>query len=177
MVTDIHSTITKCTTCAQNRLALRRHRTPLTLFRATEPLRELSVNICGLIPASKKGNRFILVITRGLRINHGINVATVIASIRTFSDVTGTDLSRISAFCRTERLEAVARCPLPEVGKTYSALNPRINSILSGFRPKKRDPEAPGYHRPLRQAHQVRRLTANYGHVHGVSHHRRVGVL
>jgi len=35
----------------------------LTLFRATEPLTELSVDIFGLIPASKKGNRFILVIT------------------------------------------------------------------------------------------------------------------
>jgi len=63
MVTDIHSTITKCTTCAQNRLALRRHTTLLTLFQATKPLTELSVDICGPIPASKKGNRFILVIT------------------------------------------------------------------------------------------------------------------
>jgi len=63
MVTDIHTTITKCMTCAQNRLALRRHTTPLTLFPATEPLMELSVDIFGTIPASKKGNRFILVIT------------------------------------------------------------------------------------------------------------------
>jgi len=63
MVTDIHSTITKCTTRAQNRLALRRNTTPLTLFQATEPLTELSVDIFGPIPASKKGNRFILVIT------------------------------------------------------------------------------------------------------------------
>jgi len=63
MVTDIHTTITKCTACAQNRLALRRHTTPLTLFPATEPLTELSVDIFGPIPASKKGNRFILVIT------------------------------------------------------------------------------------------------------------------
>jgi len=63
MVTDIHTTIGKCTTCAQNRLALRRHTTPLTLFPATEPLTELSVDIFGPIPASKKGNRFILAIT------------------------------------------------------------------------------------------------------------------
>jgi len=63
MVTDIHTTITKCTTYAQNRLALRRHTTPLRLFPATEPLTELSVDIFGPIPASKKGNRFILVIT------------------------------------------------------------------------------------------------------------------
>jgi len=63
MVTDIHTTITKCTTCSQNRLALRRHTTPLTLLSATEPLTELSVDIFGPIPASKKGNRFILVNT------------------------------------------------------------------------------------------------------------------
>jgi len=63
MVTDTHTTITKCTTCAQNCLALRRHTTPLKLLPATEPLTELSVDIFGPIPASKKGNRFILVIT------------------------------------------------------------------------------------------------------------------
>ena len=63
MVTEIHSTITKGTKYAKNRLALRRHTTPLTLFQATEPLTELSVDIFGPIPASKKGNRFILVIT------------------------------------------------------------------------------------------------------------------
>jgi len=63
MVTDIHTTITKCTTCAQNRLALQRHTAPLMLFPATEPLTGLSVDIFGHVPASKKGNRFILVIT------------------------------------------------------------------------------------------------------------------
>jgi len=63
MVTDTHATITRCTTCAQNRLALRRHTTPMTLFPATERLTELFVDIFGPIPASKKGNRFILVIT------------------------------------------------------------------------------------------------------------------
>jgi len=63
MVTDIHLTITKCTTWAQSRLALRRHTTPLNLVQTTKPLTELSVDIFGLVPASKKGNRFILVIT------------------------------------------------------------------------------------------------------------------
>jgi len=63
MVTNIHTTITKCTTFARNRLALRRHTTPWTLFPANEPLTELSVDIFGPIPASKKGNRFMLVLT------------------------------------------------------------------------------------------------------------------
>jgi len=63
MAADIHTTITKCTTCAQNRRALWRRTTPLTMFPATEPLTELSVDNFGPIPASKNGNRFILVIT------------------------------------------------------------------------------------------------------------------
>ena len=93
MVTDILPTITKCTTCAQNLLALRRHTTPLTLFPATEHLTELSVDIFGPILASKEGQSLHL-----------------------------------------------------------------------------------GYHRPLCQAHQVCRLTANFGHFRGVSHQLRVGV-
>jgi len=60
MVTDIHTTIPKCTICAQNHLALRRHTTTMTLFPATEPLTEVSVDIFGRFTASKKGNRLIL---------------------------------------------------------------------------------------------------------------------
>jgi len=63
MVTNIRITIAKCTACAQNCLALRRHITPLTLFPATEPLEELSIDIFGPIPTSKWGIRYILVIT------------------------------------------------------------------------------------------------------------------
>jgi len=63
MLTDILPTITKCTTCAQNLLALRQHTTHLTLFPATEHLTELSVDIFGPIPASKKKTRFVLVVT------------------------------------------------------------------------------------------------------------------
>jgi len=63
MVTDICNTITKSTTSAQNRLSLRRHTSPLTLLPATEPLTDLSVDIVGPVPATKAGNRFILVIT------------------------------------------------------------------------------------------------------------------
>jgi len=63
MVTDIYNTITKCTTCAQNRLSLRRRTSPLTLFPARESLTDLSVDIFGPIPATKAGNRFILFIT------------------------------------------------------------------------------------------------------------------
>jgi len=62
-VTDLYNTVTKCTTCAQNRQSLRRHTSPLTPFPATEPLTDLSVDIFEPISATKAGNRFILVIT------------------------------------------------------------------------------------------------------------------
>ena len=90
MVTDIYNTITKCTTCARNRLSLRRHASPLTLFPATEPLTDLSVDIFGPIPAAKAGNSFILVITDrfskltkyvALRRNTAISVASAITVI------------------------------------------------------------------------------------------------
>jgi len=61
-LTDIYNNITKCTTCAQNRLSLRRHTSSLTLFPATEPSTDLSVYILEPIPATNAGNRFILVI-------------------------------------------------------------------------------------------------------------------
>jgi len=63
MVTDIYNTITKCTTCAQNRLSLRRHTPPLTRLPATEQLTDLSVDIFGPMPTTKAGNRFILFIS------------------------------------------------------------------------------------------------------------------
>jgi len=62
-ISDIYKTITNCTSCAPNLLALRKHTSPLTLFPAEEPLTSLSVDIFGPIPASKAKNRFILVIT------------------------------------------------------------------------------------------------------------------
>jgi len=62
-VTNIRTTITKSTMCAQNRLALRQYGTPLTFFNATKHLTEFSVDIFGPPPASKKANRFIRVIT------------------------------------------------------------------------------------------------------------------
>jgi len=66
LATDIYNTITRCTTCTQNRLLLRRHTSPLTLLPATEPLTDLSVDIFGPIRATKAGNRFISVITERL---------------------------------------------------------------------------------------------------------------
>jgi len=63
MISDIFATITKCTTCARNRLTFRRQTPPLTLFPVSEPLTDLSVDIFGPVSPSRSGNRFILVIT------------------------------------------------------------------------------------------------------------------
>jgi len=112
MVTDIHTTITKCTTCARNRLPLWRNITPMTLFPATEPLRELSVDIFGPTPAYKTGNRFILVITDRFttltkcvvfRRITDISVASVIIDARksAFGPRTGTYRTKGPTSCRT----------------------------------------------------------------------------
>lgn len=63
MITDIHGTVTMSPGSAQNSLARRRHATPLTLFPATEPSTQLSVDILGPLIQSKAGNKFVLVIT------------------------------------------------------------------------------------------------------------------
>lgn len=63
MVADIFSTVTTCKTCARDRLALRRHTSPLTLFPAKEPLTEVSIDIIGSSVASITGNRFVPVMT------------------------------------------------------------------------------------------------------------------
>jgi len=89
LVTEIHTIITKCTTCAENRLVLRRHTNPPTLRPATEPLTEVSVDIFGTKPASKRDNLFILVITNrfaripkcvALRRITAVSVASVIVA-------------------------------------------------------------------------------------------------
>jgi len=87
MVADMYTTITKCSTCAQNRLSLRPHTSPLTLLLANEPLTDSSVDSFGPVPATKAGSRCILVITDRfykltnsptLRYSPAISVETVI---------------------------------------------------------------------------------------------------
>ena len=63
MAADIFATVRNCTTCAKNRLNLRKRTNSLKLFPATKPLASLCIDILGPLTKSKKGNVFLLVIT------------------------------------------------------------------------------------------------------------------
>ena len=63
MAADIFATVRNCTTCAKNRLKLRKRTNPLKLFPATKPLASLCIDIFGPLTKSKKGNVFLLVTT------------------------------------------------------------------------------------------------------------------
>ena len=63
MAADIYATVRNCSTCAKNRLKLRRAMNPLKIFPATKPLTNLCIDILGPLTKSKRGCRFLLVIT------------------------------------------------------------------------------------------------------------------
>ena len=63
MAADIFATVRNCTTCAKNRLKLRKRTNTLKLFPATKPLASLCIDILGPLTKSKKENVFLLVIT------------------------------------------------------------------------------------------------------------------
>ena len=60
---DIYATVRNCSTCAKNRLKLRKRTNPFKLFPATKPLTSLCIDILGPLQRTKKGYRFLLVIT------------------------------------------------------------------------------------------------------------------
>ena len=62
MAADIFATVRNCTTCAKNRLKLRKRTNPLKLFPATKPLASLCIDILGPLTKSKEGNVFLLLI-------------------------------------------------------------------------------------------------------------------
>ena len=63
MAADIYKTIRNCTTCAKNRVKLRRRTHPLRIFPATRPIESLAIDILGQLTKSRKGNRFLLVMS------------------------------------------------------------------------------------------------------------------
>ena len=63
MAADIFATVRNCTTCAKNRLMLRKRTNPLKLFPATKPLASLCIDILGPLTESKRGYVFLPVIT------------------------------------------------------------------------------------------------------------------
>ena len=63
MAADIYKTIRNCTTRAKNRVKLRKRTHPLRIFPATRPLESLAIDILGPLTKTKKGNRFLLVMS------------------------------------------------------------------------------------------------------------------
>ena len=62
MDADIYKTIRNCTTCAKNHVKLQK-RTHPRLFQATRPLESFAVNILGPLTKTKRGHRFLLVMS------------------------------------------------------------------------------------------------------------------
>lgn len=60
---DCHATAKLCATCARNRVKLWKKKKPLKLFPAKAPLEYVSIDILGELIRSKRGNRYLLVIT------------------------------------------------------------------------------------------------------------------
>ena len=58
---DMYNTIRNCTTCAKNRVKLRKRTHSLRIFSATRPLESLAIDIVGPLTKTKKGHKFLLV--------------------------------------------------------------------------------------------------------------------
>ena len=63
MASDIMFTVRTCPHCAKNRVRLIKHSNPMKLFPATTPLESVAMDLLGPLPPSKRGHRFILVMT------------------------------------------------------------------------------------------------------------------
>jgi transposase InsO family protein len=63
MAHDVAETLTKCATCAKNRIKERSLTSFLKLFPASKPLEYVSMDILVPLPKTQHGNRFLLLIT------------------------------------------------------------------------------------------------------------------
>ena len=63
MAADIYRTVRMCNACARNRVKLRKRAHALRIFPAQRPPESLSIDILGPLTKTKKGHRFLLVIT------------------------------------------------------------------------------------------------------------------
>ncbi len=61
MVADVYHTVRQCSSCARDRIALRKRATPLSLFPARAPLESVALDLLGRLPKSRNGNLHILV--------------------------------------------------------------------------------------------------------------------
>ena len=63
MAVDVAATVRNCLHCAKNRVRSRKTLNRLKLFPATAPLESIGIDILGPLPKSKKGRKYLLVIT------------------------------------------------------------------------------------------------------------------
>ena len=63
MAADVYKTVRTCNACAKNRVKLRKRKHPLRLFPARSPIEALPIDILGSLTKTKKGYRFLLVLT------------------------------------------------------------------------------------------------------------------
>ena len=63
MAVDCYATVKNCVTCVKNRIALRKRAKFVGLFPATTPLEFVSIDILGELIRTRRGNKFLLVIT------------------------------------------------------------------------------------------------------------------
>ena len=63
MAMDVYNTVRQCSSCAKERIALRKHSSFLRLFPAQKPLEFVAIDILGPLPRSSSGNRYLPAIT------------------------------------------------------------------------------------------------------------------
>ena len=63
MAADVFATVRNCGRCAKNRILLRKRTNYLRLFPATRPLESVAIDVLGPLTKTKKGHRYILVMT------------------------------------------------------------------------------------------------------------------
>ena len=63
MAVAVAATVRNCLNCAKNRVRVRKTLNRLKLFPATSPLESIGIDILGPLPKSKKGRKYLLVIT------------------------------------------------------------------------------------------------------------------
>lgn len=63
MAVDVYATVRMCTSCAKERVTLRKHKSFMKLFPATAPLEFVAIDILGPLRKTASGNEYLLVMT------------------------------------------------------------------------------------------------------------------
>lgn len=80
MSLDVHTCARQCTSCARERVQLRKHTALMKLFPASKPLEFVGIDILGPLPRASNGSRYLLVITdRYSKITRTVPLRTITA--------------------------------------------------------------------------------------------------